>query len=152
MKEAPTAAATGRLRGHVLLAEDSPVNALVAQAWLQQAGMEVTTVPDGEQAVGLASAGGFDLVLMDCQMPGVDGFEATLRIRQHERLNSLQRVPIIALTANVLPGDRERSLRAGMDEHLAKPFNDVALRAVLRRHLPQTGRPTDAVAVVLPDS
>ncbi len=122
--------------GRVLLVEDNPVNAIVAEAWLRRQGVEVTTVTDGLQAVERATAETFDLILMDCQMPGLDGFEATARIREHESRHGLRARPIVALTANALQGDRERSLAAGMDEHLAKPFNEAELRAVLLRHLP----------------
>jgi CheY-like chemotaxis protein len=126
----------------VLLVEDNPVNAIVAEAWLQRHGVDVTTVADGVQAVERATTEVFDLILMDCQMPGIDGFEATARIRRHERQSGHPARPIVALTANALQGDRERSLAAGMDEHLAKPFNEAELRAVLLRHLPQrTGLP-----------
>jgi CheY-like chemotaxis protein/anti-sigma regulatory factor (Ser/Thr protein kinase) len=136
--EAPVTACTGR----VLLVEDNPVNAIVAEAWLQRHGVDVTTVADGVQAVERATTEVFDLILMDCQMPGIDGFEATARIRRHERQSGHPARPIVALTANALQGDRERSLAAGMDEHLAKPFNEAELRAVLLRHLPQrTGLP-----------
>jgi CheY-like chemotaxis protein/anti-sigma regulatory factor (Ser/Thr protein kinase) len=131
--DAPVTACTGR----VLLVEDNPVNAIVAEAWLQRHGVDVTTVADGEQAVERATTEAYDLILMDCQMPGIDGFEATARIRRHERQGGHRARPIVALTANALQGDRERSLAAGMDEHLAKPFNEAELRAVLLRHLPQ---------------
>jgi CheY-like chemotaxis protein len=76
-----------------------------------------------------------DLVLLDCQMPVMDGFEAARRIREHEGEQGLPRTPVVALTANALQGDREHSLAAGMDDHLAKPFRDEELRALLRRHL-----------------
>ena len=134
---APAAASplTGRLRGRVLMAEDNPVNAIVAEAVLARLGLEVTTVPDGEQAVERARAGEWDLLLMDCQMPGLDGFEATARIREDERRRGRERVPIVALTANALQGDRERSLAAGMDDHLAKPFDDRQLFQALQRWL-----------------
>jgi signal transduction histidine kinase/CheY-like chemotaxis protein len=133
--------ASGR-QGHVLLAEDNPVNALVAQALLERLGLRVTAVTDGLQAVQAlhtadADTHGYDLVLMDCQMPDLDGFEATARIRAHEHTRGSARVPIVALTANALEGDRERSLAAGMDGHLAKPFKDEDLVAVLRQHLPR---------------
>jgi two-component system, sensor histidine kinase len=132
--EAPTSPMPlGPLQGRVLLAEDNPVNAIVAETVLQRIGLEVTTVTDGELAVVQARSGGWDLVLMDCQMPGVDGFEATQRIRAEERQRGRPRVPIVALTANALEGDRERSLAAGMDDHLAKPFNEPQLRAALQR-------------------
>jgi two-component system, sensor histidine kinase len=138
--EAPRATPPALRRGdtapQVLLAEDNPVNAIVARAWLERLGVVVTTVPDGEQAVAQVAGGHYDLVLMDCQMPGIDGFEATARIRAHERATGQRAIPIVALTANALQGDRERSLAAGMDEHLAKPFDETRLRAVLVRHLP----------------
>ena len=131
--------ATGlRLTGQVLLAEDNPVNALVAEAVLRQLGLSVQTVTDGHGALAHATRTGPrpDIVLMDCQMPGMDGFEAAARIRQFEQDQALPRLPIVALTANALEGDRERSLQAGMDEHLAKPFQQPELVALLRRHLP----------------
>jgi CheY-like chemotaxis protein len=131
-----TAADQRPLSGRVLLAEDNPVNAIVAESTLQRLGLEVVTVADGEQAAEQAATRRYDLVLMDCQMPGIDGFEATARIRRHERERGGGRLPIIALTANALQGDRERSLAAGMDEHLAKPFREAELRAVLERWLP----------------
>jgi signal transduction histidine kinase/ActR/RegA family two-component response regulator len=124
------------LRGRVLLVEDNPVNAMVAEAALQMLGLTVHSVGDGEQAVACAMSEAFDLILMDCQMPGIDGFEATSRIRRHEEASARRRTPIVALTANAMSGDRERSLAAGMDDHLAKPFRAEELAAVLRRRLP----------------
>jgi two-component system, sensor histidine kinase len=123
------------LQGHVLLAEDNPVNALVAEAALKNMGLTVELVEDGLQAVASFRASPPDLVLLDCQMPVMDGFEAARRIREHEGEQGLPRTPVVALTANALQGDREQSLAAGMDDHLAKPFKDEDLRAVLRRHL-----------------
>ncbi len=123
------------LRGRVLLVEDNPVNALVAEASLRRFGLEVESVADGERAVARATSDPFDLILMDCQMPGIDGFEATARIRQFEQAARRRPVPIVALTANAMAGDRERSLGAGMNDHLAKPFHDDELGGVLRRHL-----------------
>lgn len=87
---------------------------------------------DGAQAVALARAGDYDLIFMDCQMPVMDGFAATARIRQEEA----RRHPIIALTANAVSGDRERCLAAGMDDYLSKPFDLGQLRGVLQRWLP----------------
>lgn len=123
------------LQGRVLLAEDNPVNALVAEAALKNMGLTVELVEDGLQAVASFRASPPDLVLLDCQMPVMDGFEAARRIREHEGEQGLPRTPVVALTANALQGDREHSLAAGMDDHLAKPFKDEDLRAVLRRHL-----------------
>ena len=119
----------------VLLVEDNEVNAMVAQVMLERAGLKVSLAVDGAQAVALATNNHFDLILMDCQMPGLDGFEATARIRASERKAGLDHVPIVALTANAFDGDRERSLAAGMDEHLAKPFTEGDLLAVVQRYL-----------------
>jgi signal transduction histidine kinase/ActR/RegA family two-component response regulator len=124
-----------RLQGHVLLAEDNEVNAMVAHATLERLGLKVDTVENGEQAVAYMYKHEPDLVLMDCQMPQVDGFEATRQIREIESRLHRVRVPIVALTANALEGDRERCLTAGMDDHLSKPFKDEDLEQVLRRYL-----------------
>jgi signal transduction histidine kinase/ActR/RegA family two-component response regulator len=123
--------------GHVLLAEDNPVNALVAEATLSNLGLAVTRVDDGEQALRQLCRidRNFDLVLMDCQMPMLDGLEATRRLRLWEQDQGQAPITVIALTANALNGDRERCLAAGMDEHLAKPFRQDELVAVLRPHL-----------------
>ncbi len=133
----PLHSAAQPMAGRVLLAEDNPVNALVAEAVLARLGLQVCTVTDGARAVEEATRAPrpYDLVLMDCQMPGLDGFEATAQIRRHEAQHGLPRLPVVALTANALEGDRERSLQAGMDEHLAKPFREHELAEVLRRHL-----------------
>jgi CheY-like chemotaxis protein len=99
-------------------------------------GLQVTEVQDGHSALDRATAHPRpDLVLMDCQMPGLDGFESAARIRRHEAEHQLPRLPIVALTATALAGDRERSLAAGMDEHLPKPFQPAELQAVLQRWL-----------------
>lgn len=119
----------------VLLVEDNEVNAMVAHVMLERTGLKVTLATNGRQAVAMATQSHFDLILMDCQMPGLDGFEATARIRDAERKSGLDHVPIVALTANAFEGDRERSLAAGMDEHLAKPFTEADLIAVVQRYL-----------------
>ena len=123
------------LHGQVLVAEDNEVNAIVIEAELRQAGLDVTIVGNGEAAVSCFAKDRFDLVLMDCQMPGMDGFEAARRMRQFERDNDRSPTAIVALTANALEGDRERSLAAGMTDHLAKPYRDDELAEVLQRHL-----------------
>jgi two-component system, sensor histidine kinase len=130
--EGPAARA---LVGRVLLAEDNPVNALVAEAVLGKLGLIVEVVIDGQQALDAFVARRHDLVLLDCQMPVMDGLEAARCIRAHEQQHGWPRTPVIALTANALEGDREHSLAAGMDEHLAKPFRDEALHAVLACYL-----------------
>jgi CheY-like chemotaxis protein len=123
------------LAGTVLLVEDNAVNAIVAEAGLRHLGLDVKTVGDGYAAVAACQLKRYDLVLMDCQLPGLDGFEATRLIRAEEARRALPPMPIVALTANALAGDRERCLAAGMDDHLAKPFTDDDLRAMLRSHL-----------------
>lgn len=138
--EAPTNAADGAaplapLSGRILLVEDSPINREVALAVLRHFGVAVQSVEDGQQAVDITRNARFDLILMDCQMPNVDGFEATRRIRTRELSQSLPRTPIVALTANALEGDRARCFAAGMDDYLAKPFFEEQLHAVLKRWL-----------------
>jgi signal transduction histidine kinase/ActR/RegA family two-component response regulator len=128
-----------KLSGRALVAEDNSINALVAKAYLEKFGLAVDCVEDGKQALERATAGDYDLVLMDCQMPEMDGFEATRRIRAHEQRNGRKPVPIVALTANVIRGDRERCLAAGMDGYLGKPFQARELRAAVERHLRRSG-------------
>ncbi|MCC6242466.1 MAG: response regulator [Gemmatimonadaceae bacterium] len=123
----------------VLVVEDHDVNRQVASAMLMRMGCTVLLAESGETGAQLALREPVDLILMDCQMPLVDGYEATRRIRASERG---ARTPIIALTANALQGDRERCLAAGMDDYLAKPFSRAALHEVLLRWLPKTAAPT----------
>jgi CheY-like chemotaxis protein len=132
---------TDSMAGRVLLVEDNSVNQLVAQGMLASIGCEVSIAANGQIAVDRLAVEDFDLVLMDCQMPVLDGFSATRMIR-----NRGQRVPIIALTANAVAGDRERCLAIGMDDYLCKPFTLDALRQVLQRWLPRAdgdGRESD---------
>ena len=137
-----------RLAGRVLLAEDNPVNQDMMVEMLRLLGVETTLVPDGRGAVDALAAGHFDAVLMDCQMPVLDGFEATAEIRRREAARpDGTRVPIIALTANALEGDRERCLEAGMDEYLSKPVGSRRLGDMLARWLPERAAP-DAPAAV----
>ena len=122
------------LGAHVLLAEDNAVNQAVALAMLKGFGCEVEVAKDGREAVAAAYRKRFDLILMDCQMPEMDGFRATRVLRNLETAHeAVRRIPIIALTANALEGDRERCLAAGMDDYLAKPFKQAQLWAVLTR-------------------
>jgi len=125
---------------HILVAEDTLVNQRVMQALLEKRGFKVTVVGDGQQAVtALAGRHPFDLVLMDMQMPVMDGLEATRHIRQRERESSQPRLPIIALTANATEHDRHACLDAGMDDFIAKPFrNDDIVRVLQRQLLPET--------------
>jgi signal transduction histidine kinase/ActR/RegA family two-component response regulator len=124
--------------GRILLVEDNPVNALVAEANLARLGLDVTRAEDGAQALSMLQHldRPFDLVLMDLQMPELDGMEATRRLRCWENDQRLEPIPVVALTANALSTDRARCLSAGMDDHLPKPFRVEELLAVLQRHLP----------------
>ena len=118
----------------VLLAEDNLVNQHVALAVLKKLGIRAELAANGREAVEAVQAGAFDLVLMDCQMPELDGFQATRRIRELE--GEARRVPILAMTANAMQGDRERCLESGMDDYLAKPITLDGLKNALRRWLP----------------
>jgi len=118
----------------VLLAEDNPVNVEVARAMLDSLGLQVQIARNGEEALQVARAEQIDIVLMDCQMPVMDGFAATTEIRRHEQARGRGRtLPIIAITANALQGDREACLAAGMDDYLSKPFTQQQLAAVIGR-------------------
>jgi CheY-like chemotaxis protein len=132
----------------VLLAEDSAVNAEIARAVLKTAGCRVTSAVNGRLAVDAWRSQPFDLVLMDCQMPELDGFDATREIRALEAAGGAH-VPIIALTANAMEGDRERCIAAGMDDYLSKPFKRAALHAVLARWVPADAAAADAASVPL---
>uniref|UniRef100_Q46Q93 Virulence sensor protein BvgS n=1 Tax=Cupriavidus pinatubonensis (strain JMP 134 / LMG 1197) TaxID=264198 RepID=Q46Q93_CUPPJ len=119
------------LRGRtVLLVEDNPINQEVAQALLTQAGMQVTQANNGQHALGLLAQGRFDLVLMDVQMPMLDGLETTQRIRRDPRHASM---PVVALTASALEDDRQRCLAAGMDDYVSKPIEPRKLYQVMAR-------------------
>ena len=117
----------------LLLVEDNSTNLLVAQRLLQVLGCTVTTATDGEQGLQQLQAHPFDLVLMDCQMPVLDGYSATRRWREQEAAQGRTRLPIVAMTANAMAGDRERCLQAGMDDYLSKPVNRESLQACLLR-------------------
>ncbi len=127
----------------VLIAEDNDVNQLVARRMLEEVGATVTVVSDGYQALSAIERGPFDLVIMDCQMPGLDGFATTARIREAEKTTG-GHLPIIAVTANSLAGDEEHCLSAGMDGYLGKPFS----RQQLLRQLVRFTRNRKRVPVV----
>ena len=125
-----------KLGARVLLAEDHPVNQEVAAHMLRMLTCEVDVVEDGRATLAALMNQQYDIVLMDCNMPVMDGFEATDEIRRWEEGVGLPRTPIIALTANALQGDRERCMAAGMDDYLGKPFTLQDLSALLERWLP----------------
>jgi PAS domain S-box-containing protein len=128
------AEAAASRRGRILVAEDNAINRLVAVGFLENLGYEVQTVETGRQAVEAVQQGQYDLVLMDLHMPELDGFAATAAIRREERAaGQARRLPIVALTADALAGDAEKSLAAGMDDHLSKPLTVERLAAVVKR-------------------
>ncbi len=133
-------------QARILLAEDNQINQMVAVEVLTQTGYRCDVVENGKQAAQAVLHGGYDLVLMDCQMPEVDGFEATRRIRQAERDTQASptpraRIPIIALTANATQGDRQKCLDAGMDDYLTKPLDVNRLLQTIEAHLAQAHGP-----------
>jgi PAS domain S-box-containing protein len=117
---------------HVLLVEDNQVNQRVATEQLRRLGCDVEVAANGQEAVEAVARRRFDLVFMDCQMPGADGFDATREIRRRESQGP--HVPIVAMTANALRGDRERCLAAGMTDYLAKPVDAESLRRMIDHH------------------
>uniref|UniRef100_UPI001BFDE508 response regulator n=1 Tax=Janthinobacterium sp. JC611 TaxID=2816201 RepID=UPI001BFDE508 len=125
----------------ILLVEDNAINQEIALAMLEDSGCAATPADNGRRALALWERQPFDVILMDCQMPEMDGFEATRRLRRMEAQQGRARTPIIALTANAILGDRELCLDAGMDDYLAKPYTRSALLAALARW-----RATPAVA------
>ena len=120
------------LTGNVLVVEDNEVNRMIAREVLLSLGLNVIEAGDGRQALAQISAHRVDLVLMDCQMPVMDGYEATQEIRQREARLGLTRLPVVALTANAFDEDAARSRDAGMDAHLAKPYTRDQLHQVLK--------------------
>lgn len=139
-RDAPVAppaveAAGRRLRGRVLVAEDNESNLIVVCRQLERLGLDALTAGDGQQALDILASEAVDVVLMDCQMPVLDGFAATRMWRERE-LGTGRHVPVIALTANAMKGDRERCVAAGMDDYLAKPYTGDELQMVLGRWLP----------------
>jgi PAS domain S-box-containing protein len=130
----------------VLLAEDNEINQQVAREILEGAGLNVSIANDGEEAWQAVQKSPFDAVLMDIQMPVMDGHEATIEIRKDDRFREL---PIIAMTAHAMAGDMERSLKAGMNDHVTKPIDPEQLFAALRKWIPakkgrEEGRPAEA--------
>ena len=122
----------GQLSGHVLLVEDNPINQMVARKMLEKIGIESTLAGDGQAALDILARENFDAVLMDCQMPVMDGFEAARRIREQA---ALRRLPVIAMTANVMEGDREKCIAAGMNDYIGKPVVEADLKKTLSRWL-----------------
>jgi CheY-like chemotaxis protein len=118
----------------VLVVEDNAVNRMVAGAMLKRLGLQADMADNGAEALQALTVADYDLVLMDCRMPVMDGMEATRALRARE--SGERRLPVIALTASAIAGERERCLAAGMDDYLAKPVRLEELAAALRRWLP----------------
>ncbi|MGI8440937.1 MAG: response regulator [Thermoleophilaceae bacterium] len=132
----PPAASLSEPRGpaqgaRILVAEDNPINATVAVKMLEKRGHRVDLARDGRRAVEMLGSGDYEAVLMDCQMPELDGYEAAAEIRRGEGPD--RRIPIIAMTAHAMAGDREKCIAAGMDDYLSKPIRSEALHEALRR-------------------
>jgi CheY-like chemotaxis protein/HPt (histidine-containing phosphotransfer) domain-containing protein/anti-sigma regulatory factor (Ser/Thr protein kinase) len=130
---------------HVLVAEDNEVNQKVAAKILERLGYGVELAENGKEALAACARRRYDAVLMDGQMPGMDGYEATRRIRMRETRGA-RRVPIIAMTASAMKGDREKCLDAGMDDYVSKPVTPEALEAVLRKWVGAPSAPAERAA------
>ena len=137
-----SAPAATRGRHRVLVVEDNPVNQMVASGLLEHLGYDHATVDDGRAAVEAVARGGWDAVLMDVQMPVLDGYAATRAIRAAEAAAGSPRLPVIAMTAAAVEGERERCADAGMDDYLTKPVDPAALTDTLARWL-HTSEPDD---------
>jgi two-component system, sensor histidine kinase and response regulator len=144
---APVTRAPAEFRGDILVVEDNLINQQVALGILQIQGYRVSVANNGKEALDACAQGAFDLILMDCHMPEMDGFEATVEIRRREQSSGSKRIPIVALTANAMAQDREECLNAGMDDHLAKPFNMQTMQEMLDRWIPQAA-PTRSQAAL----
>jgi CheY-like chemotaxis protein len=135
------AAANGEFSGDVLLVEDNPVNLGVIRKALSQLGLTSVAATDGSEALTRFGHQHFDMIFMDCQMPVMDGYEATSRIRQLESEQGRAPTPIVAMTANAMTGDREKCINAGMDDYLAKPMGLDQLRVCVARWLNNASGP-----------
>jgi CheY-like chemotaxis protein len=131
----PTIPENDKRKIRILVAEDNPVNQKVAQAMLRKMGLRADVVADGQEAVNALQTVPYDLVLMDCQMPEMDGFEATLCVRQEGSKALNPSIPIIAMTASTMQGDREKCIQAGMNDFIAKPVQIRELAEILARWL-----------------
>jgi signal transduction histidine kinase/CheY-like chemotaxis protein/HPt (histidine-containing phosphotransfer) domain-containing protein len=132
-----------KLRGHLLLVEDNPVNLMVAQRLISMLGLDCETAENGQIAIDRMMSGHLDLVLMDCQMPIKDGYTATQEWREYEINNGLPRIPIVAMTANAMAGDRQKCLDAGMDDYITKPVDRRLLESTLARWLQTKNESSD---------
>jgi signal transduction histidine kinase/DNA-binding NarL/FixJ family response regulator/HPt (histidine-containing phosphotransfer) domain-containing protein len=139
--------ATKPIAGHVLLVEDNPVNRQVAQRLLTLMGISYGGAFNGKEALEQLEKDSYDVVLMDCQMPIMDGYTAVRILRQNEETSG-KHLPVIAMTANAMAGDREKCLRAGMDDYMSKPLNRALMEQTLRKWLPPDAKSRGEVAVL----
>jgi CheY-like chemotaxis protein len=147
-KPPPPPATGNRVGWRLLLVEDNSINQRVALAILSRLGYRADTVANGREAVTALCRAPYDLVLMDCQMPEMDGYEATRAIRAEGSPVLNRTLPIIAMTANAMQGDRERCLESGMDDYLTKPINTKALAECLARHLAALALPSEPAPAI----
>jgi CheY-like chemotaxis protein len=125
---------------HILVVEDNLVNQEITRAMLKSLGYETKSAVDGNEALRAMSLENFDLILMDCHMPGLDGYATTEEIRRQEKHSSCtRRIPIVAVTADFLQGNRQRCLDCGMDDYMSKPFTQAQLRKVVTKWLTDSG-------------
>ncbi len=135
--KAPVSVGQDAVGPHVLVVEDNAVNQMVALRMLQRLGCRIALAGDGEKALEMIKNAAYDIVFMDCQMPVMDGYEATAEIRRRE--GSGKHSVIVAMTANAMQGDRERCIAAGMDDYVSKPVNKQEIIAILKRYVPAWG-------------
>jgi len=131
---------TVQFLARILVAEDNPTNQLVATGMLEKLGCTVELVDDGLKAVAAVKNYSYGLVFMDCQMPLMDGYQATEEIRKYEQQSGIKPISIIALTAHAMQGDREKCLRVGMNDYLSKPFEERRLQTILQQWLPDAAQ------------
>ncbi|MEQ1651243.1 MAG: response regulator, partial [Hyphomicrobium sp.] len=141
-----------KARARVLLAEDNPVNLEVAKQYLVELGCRVTVAENGQEAIAAFSSSPFDLILMDCQMPVLDGLSATAKIREMEVEFGRARTPIVAVTANAYEDDRRACIDAGMDGYLSKPFSPEQLSDIILKWVPASEAGAEHVTEILPDA
>ncbi len=122
-----------RQERRILVADDNAVNRMLACKLLEKLGCSVEVACDGREAFELWRSGDFDIVFMDCQMPELDGYRAAQMIREYESKHNWERTPVIAMTAQAMPGDRERCFQAGMDDYVSKPAKLETVELMLER-------------------
>lgn len=127
-----------QFNAHILVVEDNKVNQRVAQGMLEKFGVDVDLAANGEEAMSLLEQGSYDLIFMDCQMPVLNGFETTRKIRDQESKVNNHAIPIIAMTANALQGDRNRCIASGMDDYISKPVRASKVQQMLEQWLPDS--------------